>query len=151
MKPFFEITTDASMRVVSVRMTGVFDEDNMRAWTAAYRTKGTDLLTGRKHMVVADMRGMKPVHPEIAALMGEEIGYARRHGVVLCAHVSDSVVQRLQAARVARQNSPEDDVTVEVESPEEARRVIEAYAKFLDDPRFSGSIREALSSAPPSK
>jgi hypothetical protein len=98
-------------------------------------------------MVVADMRGMKTLHPS-AELMGAEIGYARRHGAVLCAHISDNTVQGLQAARVARQNSTTDDVTVDVDSPEEAERVVRAYAKYLDDPRFIGSIRAALGSAP---
>jgi hypothetical protein len=82
---------------------------------------------------------------ELAALMGAEIGYARRHGVVLYPHISDDTVQRLQAARVARQYSTTDDVTIDVDSPEEAAR---AYAKYLGDPRFSGSIRAALSLVP---
>ncbi len=95
-------------------------------------------------MVVADMRGMKTVHPSLAAIMGTESGYSRRHGVVLCAHISDDTVQGLQAARLARQNSPTDG---DVHSPEEADRVVRAYAKFLDAPRFTGSIREALNAS----
>lgn len=145
MKPEFEIRNDPMRRVVYVRMTGVFDEAAMQAWTKDYRARGTAQHAGKRHMVVADMRGMRTVHPSIAALMGAEIGYARRHGVVLCAHISDNTVQKLQAARVARQNSPSDDVTVDVDSPEEAERVVRAYAKYLDDVRFSGSIRDALS------
>lgn len=144
MRAEFEVKHDLTGRCVHVRMTGIFDERQMRAWTTAYRNQGTLPFKGRRHMVLADMRGMKAVNPAVAALMGEEIGFARRHGVVLCAHVSDDTVQRLQAARVARQNSPQDDVTVEVDSIEEGRRVIRAYAKFIDDARFSGSIRDAI-------
>ncbi len=53
-------------------------------------------------------------------------------------------MQRLQAARVARQNSPGDDITIDVDSLEEAQRVAQSYAKFLDDPRYAHSLREAL-------
>ncbi|HEY4105383.1 MAG TPA: hypothetical protein VGM44_15905 [Polyangiaceae bacterium] len=147
MKAEFEITNDAARRVVYVRMTGTFDEAAMHAWAKAYRSEGTALHGGKRHMVIADMRGMKTMHPALASIMGAEIGYARRHGVVLCAHVSDNTVQGLQASRVARQNSTTDDVTVDVDSPEEAERVVRAYAKYLDDPRFKGSIRDALSAA----
>ncbi|HEX3777361.1 MAG TPA: hypothetical protein VHV51_22965 [Polyangiaceae bacterium] len=147
MKAEFEIKNDDVRRVVYVRMTGTFDEAAMHAWARAYRAQGTALHAGKRHMVIADMRGMKTMHPSLAAIMGAEIGYARRHGVVLCAHVSDNTVQGLQAARVARQNSASDDVTVDVDSLDEAERVVRAYAKYLDDPRFKGSIRDALDAA----
>src|SRR5262245_47337955 len=140
-----EFENDLRRRVLKVRMTGIFDEREMRAWTRAYRERGTTPYHGRPHMVIADMRGMKTLHPSIAAIMGQEIGYARRHGVVLCAHLSDDTVQRLQASRIARQSSPFDDVTVDVDSLAEAQRVVSAYSRFLDDPRFKGSIRSALS------
>jgi len=69
----------------------------------------------------------------------------RANTVWCCAHTLDNTVQKLQAARVARQNSATDDVPVDVDSPEEAERVVRAYAKYLDDVRVSGSIRDALS------
>ena len=144
MKPDFEINVDMLKRVVYLRMRGVFDELTMREWCRLYRSRGTDRFKGKNHMVVADMRGMKTLHPSIAALMGEEIGYARRNGVVLCAHVSDDTVQRLQAARIARQNSPGDDITIDVDSPEEAERVVASYGRFIDDPRYEHSLRSAL-------
>jgi len=40
-------------------------------------------------------------------------------------------------------------VTIDVDSLDEAERVVRAYAKYLDDPRFSGSIRAAISSVVP--
>jgi hypothetical protein len=142
MKAQFEVKTDTKKRVLFTRMTGIFSEAELRAWAKAY-VEGTDQLKDRRHIVVADMRGMRTVNPSIVHIMGEAIGYARQHGVVLCAHVSDDVVQRLQAARVARQNSADDDATIEVESPEEAYRVVESYLRYIDDPRFAGSIRSA--------
>jgi hypothetical protein len=140
----FEIKADPVRRTVFVRMRGIFDETTMKAWCKAYREQGTDAFRGKNHIVIADMRGMKTVHPSIAALMGAEIGHARRNGAVLCAHISDDTVQRLQAARVARQNSPGDDITIDVDSMDEAQRVAQSYAKFLDDPRYAHSLREAL-------
>lgn len=141
----FDFANQLGRRVLRVRMNGIFDEETMRAWVKQYRELGTQPYRGKKHMVIADMRGMRTLHPSVAALMGAEIGYARRNGVVLCAHLSDDTVQRLQAARIARQNSPFDDVTVDVDSLAEAERVITAGTKFLDDVRFGGSIRDAIS------
>ena len=99
---------------------------------------------GAKHMVIADMRGMKPLHPPVAKLLGEAIGYGRRNGAVLCAHVSDHTVQRLQAARVARENSPTDDITVDVSSVAEAERVVSEACSRLDDGRYGQSVRDPL-------
>ncbi len=96
----------------------------MKEWAEAYKA-ATDSYGGGKHLVLADMRGLKPATPEVAEIMGEAIGYARSRGVACCAHLSDSSIQRLQTARLAREASPHDDVTTDVVSPEEAERVLE--------------------------
>src|SRR5262245_9938524 len=130
MKGSFEIRDDRAKRTIYTKMSGIFTHEEMRAWCAEYR-KATDSYRERPHLVLADMRGMKATHPDVAALLGAEIGYARSHGCVRCAHVSDDTVQRLQAARVARQHSPGDDVTVEVGSSEEAESVLEEARREL--------------------
>jgi hypothetical protein len=81
--------------------------------------------------VLADMRGMRPTHPDVAAILGAEIGYARERGCVRCAHLSDDTVQRIQAARVARLASPGDDVTVIVGTVSEGERVLEEARREL--------------------
>jgi hypothetical protein len=111
-------------------MSGIFDEAAMRDWAGRYR-RATDAFGGRPHLVLADMRGMKPTHPQVAAILGDEIGYARRNGCVRCAHLSDDSVQRMQAARVARMASPGDDVTVTVNSVAEAERVLDEARREL--------------------
>jgi hypothetical protein len=133
-----------SGRIIECRMTGIFSEEDMLRGAEFIKAKA-DEMGGKRHIVIADMRGMKTVHPSVARHMGAAIGYQRSRGCVLCAHVSDDTVQRLQARRLARENSVNDDVTIEVDSIEEARRVAKAYEKFLDDPGFSTSIRDALS------
>jgi hypothetical protein len=50
-------------------------------------------------------------------------------------------VQRLQARRVARQNSTEDNVTVDVSSMQEARKVVEEAKDRIDDASSARSIR----------
>ena len=125
-----ELRVDRAKRTVYCKMSGIFDEAAMRAWAADYR-KVTDAFAGRPHLVLADMRGMKPTHPQVAAILGDEIGYARRHGCVRCAHLSDDSVQRIQAARVARMASPGDDVTVTVGSVAEAERVLDEARREL--------------------
>lgn len=144
MKPVFEVKNDLKRRIVYIRLSGLFDEETLRPWCEVYRRKATAPYKDRRHIVIADMRGMKTVRPNVAALFGAEIGYARAHGTVLCVHVSDDTVQRLQAARIARQSSPSDDVTIDVDSVEEAERTAQAYAAYLDDPRYTTSIRRAL-------
>ena len=109
-------------RTVYVRMQGIFDVPDMERFAAEYR-RVTDERDGADHIVLADMRGMKPASPDAAKVFGEAIGYARARGVVRCAHLSDSTVQRLQARRVAREHSPGDDVTVDVVSESEAAKV----------------------------
>lgn len=139
-KAEFEVRLDPVKRILYTRMQGLFSEEDMQRWANDYRRE-TDRFAGGQHIVIADMRGMKTVHPNIAHIMGEAIGYARQHGVALCAHISDDTVQRLQAQRLARQNSAADDVTVEVDSPEEAERVVDEARSRLDDPNFPTSIR----------
>jgi len=139
-KAEFEVVLDLANRTLYTRMTGLFSEADMQGWAKQYH-EATDKFQGRRHMVIADMRGMKTVHPSIANIMGAEIGYARDNGVVLCAHLSDDTVQRLQARRVARQNSLTDNVTVDVNSIHEARKVVEEARGRIDDNSSSRSIR----------
>jgi len=84
------------------------------------------------------------VRPPAAKLLGDAIGYGRRNGCVLCAHISDHTVQRLQAARVARENSATDDITVDVSSVDEAERVVSEARSRLDDGRYGQSVRDPL-------
>jgi hypothetical protein len=139
-KAEFEVVLDLANRTIFIRMTGLFSEADMHAWAKQYHD-ATDKFQGFQHMVIADMRGMKTVHPSIASIMGGEIGYAREHGVVLCAHLSDDTVQRLQARRIARQNSPSDNVTVDVGTIEEARKVVHEAKDRIDDASSVKSIR----------
>lgn len=120
----WEVKNDPEKRTIYVRMSGFMREDEMKEWAEAYKA-ATDSYGGGKHLVLADMRGLKPATPEVAEIMGEAIGYARSRGVACCAHLSDSSIQRLQTARLAREASPHDDVTTDVVSPEEAERVLE--------------------------
>jgi hypothetical protein len=138
----FEVRTEIRKRTVLVRMQGEFHEPDMRAWAVAYR-EATDRFAGDKHIVIADMRGMKAARPLVAELMGIEIGYARQHGVVLCAHLSDDTVQRLQANRLARQNAGGDDVTIDVASLEEAYELAREARARIDDGAALASIAAA--------
>ena len=138
----FDVRAELHERVIHIRMSGFFQEPDMRALVAASE-RATDEFRGRRHMVIADMRGMKPLYSQIAQLLGEGIRYGRQHGAVLCAHLSDHTVQRLQAARLVREISVNDEVTVDVQSVEEAIRVVDEARPRLDDPRYTGSIRDA--------
>jgi hypothetical protein len=119
----FEVKNDAPLRTIFVRMTGLFDAEAMESFAREYLA-ATDQYRGESHLVLADMRGMRPAGADVAASLGNAIGTARKRGVFCCAHISDSTVQRLQARRVARENTDGDDVTVDVVSEAEAHRVL---------------------------
>ncbi|HVJ18923.1 MAG TPA: hypothetical protein VM686_26060 [Polyangiaceae bacterium] len=122
----FSVRNVPADRTIFVRMTGKFDIGTMRAFCDEYRA-ATSTYSGAVHFVLADMRGMQAAQPEVGLMLGSAIGYARTHGVRCCAHLSDDTVQRLQAARLARQSTPGGDVTVDVSSLEEAERVIREH------------------------
>jgi hypothetical protein len=136
----FEVRLELTKRTIFTRMTGVFTEPEMRAWGVQYR-EATKRFRGLKHMVIADMRGLKTLQPMLAAMMGAEIAYARQNGVVLCAHVSDETVQRLQARRIVRMNSSADDITVDVTSVDEARAVVDEARPRIGEKTSLMSIR----------
>ena len=95
----------------------------MNEFAREYR-RVSRVYAGTPHMVLADMRGSQPASPEVAAVLGETIEFSRQNGVVCCAHLSDDTVQRLQAARLARQIALASDITLDVVSLEEAERVL---------------------------
>lgn len=123
MKPRFEISDAGEERTIRVRMIGQFDLRTMQEFALEYR-RVSRVYAGTPHMVLADMRGSQPSSPEVAKLLGETIEFSRQNGVVCCAHLSDDTVQRLQAARLARQITISSDITFDVVSLEEAERVL---------------------------
>jgi hypothetical protein len=131
MSAHFDMRNEVSERTIYIRMEGFFEAKEMKGFCDAYR-KATDSYKGKPHLVLADMRGMQIASVEVSKLLGDAIGYARQRGVACCAHLSTSTVQKLQAARLAREHSPGDDVTVNVVSTEEALKVLaEVRARLL--------------------
>jgi hypothetical protein len=126
----YSVRNEPSERTIYIRMEGIFEESQMRELCKLYLDV-TRSYQGQPHLVLADMRGMHIASLDVAKLLGEAIGEARKIGVACCAHLSSSTVQKLQAARLARENSPDDDVTVNVVSPEEAHKVLEEARLWL--------------------
>jgi hypothetical protein len=130
MKGSFRIANDATERTIRLRMTGEYDRVGMERLAVELR-EVADSYGGRSHLILADMRGMAPLDADVAQIFGELIAYTRQQGVVCCAHLSDDSVQKLQAARLGRQISLSDDLTVDVVSIEEAERLLaDARAKL---------------------
>lgn len=131
MRGSFRIVNDPLHRTIRLRMTGEYAIADMQTLAEELR-RVTDLYVDECHLILADMRGMAPLKAEVASLFGELIAYTRQHGVVCCAHLSDDTVQKLQAARLGRQSSIDDDLTVDVVSLDEAERVLaEARTKHF--------------------
>jgi hypothetical protein len=144
----FNVRNESLERTIYIRMEGFFEESEMRAFCDSYR-QATDTYQGQPHLVLADMRGMQIASIEVSKLLGDAIGYAREQGVACCAHLSSSTVQKLQAARLAREHSPGDDVTVNVVSPEEARKVLdEVRRKLMPSGQKEPAPKQASASLP---
>ncbi|MFP2934396.1 hypothetical protein ACLESO_56635 [Pyxidicoccus sp. 3LG] len=115
----FEVSNDLNRRTVTVRLSGFVRPNEMKDFATAYRA-ATDTYGGGRHLVLADMRGLRTLEPESASIFGEVVSYGRQKGCLMCAHVSDSTISRLQTARVASEAAPNDDITVDCVSLEEA-------------------------------
>ncbi|WP_240672695.1 hypothetical protein [Corallococcus coralloides] len=111
--------------------------NEMKEYVAVYK-KATDSYGGGRHLVLADMRGLRPLEPESAKLFSEIVDHGRKNGCAMCAHVSDSTIARLQTARVASEASPNDDITVDCVSLEEAQnQLAKARVRLLNGEGFS--------------
>jgi hypothetical protein len=147
----YSIRNVAYERTIYIRMTGRFDVGLMRAFAAEYR-QATDCYEGHEHLVLADMRGLAPLLPEVGQVFAASVGYARAHGVICCAHLSDDATQKWQAARLARQDKPANDVTMNFATVEEAAAALETIRKQFrrstaPPPPISGT-HQAVSSLP---
>jgi len=124
----YSIRNVAYERTIYIRMTGRFDIGVMRAFANEYR-EATDSYEGGDHLVLADMRGLSPLLPEVGQVFAAAVGYARAHGVICCAHLSDDATQKWQAARLARQGKPANDVTMNFSTMDEALSALESIRK----------------------
>lgn len=117
------IENDPAARTIRVTMVGFIRMDEVE--TAAEKMKRmTDTYGGAPHLVLADMRGLKAVPPDVADAITAAIAYTRARGVVHCAHLSESSTVRLQAARMVREVVEGDPGMTTVVSLEEAEKVL---------------------------
>ena len=119
----FEATVNRSRRLITFRASGTLSLDDMKQIYDEAKW-ATDAFRGEPHMVLADMRGLGTLGADKQKIFGDIIRYGRERGCVCCVHLSDSSIARLQQARIAREASPYDDITVNVVSIEEAERMI---------------------------
>jgi hypothetical protein len=148
----YSIRNVAYERTIYIRMTGRFDVGVMRGFAAEYR-QATDSYDGNDHLVLADMRGLAPLLPDVGQVFAAAVGYARAHGVICCAHVSDDATQKWQAARLARQDKPANDVTMNFATVDEAMGALEIirrqFRRSTVPPPPSSGTHQAASAATP--
>jgi hypothetical protein len=135
----FDVKNHPEKLTIYVRASGLVRLDEMQVASGVLKA-AVDSYGGRSHLVLADMRGMLPAPPEVAVIMGEAIGYSRHHGTVLCVHLSDSAIVRLQAARLVRECNPLDTATVDVVSLEEAEIALEEERRHIAERSQSGVL-----------
>jgi hypothetical protein len=134
-----KVNVDRGRRTITFRAQGNITLDEVKR-TLDEAKRATDLFRGGEHIVLADLRGMAVMSPDVATVFGEVIQYGRRNGTAWCVHLSDSSVGRLQAARLAREVNPQDTSTINVVSTEEAEKVIDEKA-----PKLRGAARPSTS------
>jgi hypothetical protein len=125
-----KVSLDRLQRTIAFRARGTIKASELSAVLQEAKWAMDQLASG-EHIVLADLRGMAPLSPEAQAIFGEVIRYGREHGTALCIHLSDSSIAKLQASRLARDVSPQDKITINVVSLEEAERLIEERATKL--------------------
>jgi hypothetical protein len=129
------VRNEPSERTIHVRMAGFFEESEMKDFIRLFLEASTS-YGGQSHLVLADMRELQISSLDVSKLLGEAIGQARKQGVTCCAHLTSATVVKMQMARLAREHSQGEDVTVNVSSLEEANKVL-AEARLwmgLDSP-----------------
>jgi hypothetical protein len=127
----FSLKNEPLERTLYLRMEGFFEEREMMDFILRYR-ESTACYGGQPHLVLADMRAMRIASLAATHRFGELIHEARLRGVVCCAHLSASTVQRLQIDRLAPEPSGLGNVTIHVTSWEEARAVLaEARLRWM--------------------
>ncbi len=119
----YKFTNRPAQRTIVIQMSGFIDRDEMQAWHDEYMPIIAS-YQDKPHLILADMRGLKPCPPDAAAIMMQAIAHNRAHGAICCAHLSDQTITRLQARRLAREVTPDDTVTVDVASIEEAEALL---------------------------
>ncbi len=119
----FSVKNEPSERTIYVRMAGFFEESEMKQFIELY-LEATASYEGKPHVVLADMRELQISSLDVSKLLGDAIGKARQRGVTCCAHLTSTTVVKMQMARLAREHSQGDDVTVNVSSLEEAHKVL---------------------------
>jgi hypothetical protein len=129
----FSVKNEPSERTIYVRMGGFFEESEMKQFIQLY-LEATATYEGKHHVVLADMRELQISSLDVSKLLGDAIGKARQQGVTCCAHLTSSTVVKMQMARLAREHSQGDDVTVIVGSLEEANKVLAEARLWMGDP-----------------
>ena len=119
----YSVKNEPSERTLYVRMAGFFEESEMKDFIQRY-LEATAGYAGKPHLVLADLRELQISSLDVSKLLGEAIGQARKQGVTCCAHLTSATVVKMQMARLAREHSRGEDVTVNVSTLEEAHKVL---------------------------
>jgi len=134
----YSVKNETAERTLHLRMEGFFEESEMKDFVRQF-LEASASYAGQSHLVLADMRGLQISSIDVAKLLGDAIGKARQQGVTCCAHLTSSTVVKMQMARLAREHSQGDDVTVNVGSIEEANKVLAEARLWMGLDSYTGT------------
>lgn len=124
-----EIQSFPEKRVLLLKMWGTVTRDELLALMPRMGAACAK-FGGSPFAMIADMRDLHPLAPDVAELLGQGIAMSRKSGVAVCAHLSSSGIIRLQANRVSREVTAGDASVIDVVSIAEAWRVIAERAEI---------------------
>src|SRR4051794_16748428 len=81
-----KLTNHVQLRTIRFAATGTITEEELEQ-VAGEARKMSQSYAGRKHLILADIRGMKVASNKVAERLGELIAYQRANGVSLCVHL----------------------------------------------------------------
>lgn len=134
----YSVKNETAERTLYLRMEGFFEENEMKDFVRLL-LEASASYGGQPHLVLADMQGLQISSLDVAKLLGEAIGKARQQGVACCAHLTSSTVVKMQMARLTREHSQGDDVTVNVGSIEEANKVLAEARLWMGLESYTGA------------
>ena len=134
----YSVKNETGEKTLHLRMEGFFEESEMKDFVRLV-LEASASYGGQPHLVLADMRGLQISSLDVAKLLGEAIGKARQQGVTCCAHLTSATVVKMQMARLAREHSQGDDVTVNVGSLEEANKVLAEARLWMGLDSYTGA------------
>jgi len=98
----FKVEVDGSKNRITGVLSGRIDKEEALKYAEEWR-KAVDSFGSKPFCVINDMRGYKPVSPEVAGVFEDLTKYSMSKGMKKVAQIIDESVSKLQMRRVMKE------------------------------------------------